>query len=57
MWILIMFAAYGGMADGRAVSINNASFVKESSCQEAGQAFVKMAGRYYDPKFICVRAN
>lgn len=57
MWTLIMYVYFQGIIEGRAAAIESITFSKESVCQEAGQAFVKMADGPYRAKFICVRAN
>ena len=58
MWMLILFTYFSGFVDGRAVSIDHISFVRDSSCEEAGQAFVKMAKETpYTAKYICVKGQ
>lgn len=57
MYTLIMYVYFQGIIEGRAVAIEHITYPKESVCQEAGQAFVKMADGPYRAKFICVKAN
>ena len=58
MWILILYAYAGAMANGDSVAFTSTSFVNQKACIAAGEQASKMAsGTTKSIKFVCVSAT